>query len=171
VLLHPACPHAPRGPELRDLLEEVDVGVEEERQLGAEDVHIEAALQTQLHVGEPVGEGERKLLRRRGTGFPDVVAGDGYRVIAREMLRAVLHHVPDQPQMWTRRVHPLLLRDVLLEDVRLARAVERFERDTLLLRDGEIEAKKRGRRARDRHRYRNIPQRDALEEAFHVAQR
>ena len=44
ALLHDARPHAPRGAELRDLLEEVVVHVEEEREPRREVVDVEAAL-------------------------------------------------------------------------------------------------------------------------------
>ena len=121
---HPARPDPARGAELRDLLEEVDVRVEEERQPGRELVDVEAAGEAQLDVAEAVGERERQLLRGRRAGLADVVAGDRERLVRRDVRGAVLHQVADQAQVRLGREQPLLLRDVLLEDVGLQRAVE-----------------------------------------------
>ena len=49
---HDARPQPPRGAELRDLLEEVVVRVEEERQPLAELVDVEAGVERRLHVGD-----------------------------------------------------------------------------------------------------------------------
>ena len=46
-------PHPPRGAELRDLLEDVVVAVEEERQARREVVDVEARVDRRLHVGDP----------------------------------------------------------------------------------------------------------------------
>ena len=121
---HPARPDAAGRPELRDLLEEVDVRVEEERQAGREPLDVEAARQAQLDVAEAVGERERELLRGRRAGLADVVAGDRQRLVGRDLGGAVLHQVADQAQVRLGREQPLLLGDVLLEDVGLQRAVE-----------------------------------------------
>ena len=61
---HVARPDAARGAQLRDLLEEVEVAVPEERQPRREVVDVEPALHALLDVGEAVGERERQLLRR-----------------------------------------------------------------------------------------------------------
>ena len=115
-------PDAPRGAVLGDLLEEVDLGVEEERQPRREVIDVEAALDRLLDVGEAVLERERELLLRGRAGLADVVAGDRDRVPARHPLRAPLDHVAAQAHRRVDREAPLLLRDVLLEDVRLDRA-------------------------------------------------
>ena len=75
-LLHVPRPDAPRGAQLRDLLEEVVVDVPEEREPRREVVDVETARDAALDVREPVGERERELLRGGGAGFADVVAGD-----------------------------------------------------------------------------------------------
>jgi hypothetical protein len=87
ALLQPAGPDAPAGAELRDLLEEVDVRVEEEAEAGHELVRVQAALHAELDVGEPVGERERELLGGGRAGLADVVAGDRHRVVARHLAR------------------------------------------------------------------------------------
>jgi hypothetical protein len=71
---HPPGPDPPRRTELRDLLEEVDVRVEEEAQAGRELIDVQPAAQAQLDVAEAVGQRVRQLLRRRRTGLADVVA-------------------------------------------------------------------------------------------------
>ena len=71
---HLARPDPAGGAQLRDLLEEVDLRVEEEGQPRRERVDVDAALDRLLHVGEAVLERERELLRRGRAGLADVVA-------------------------------------------------------------------------------------------------
>ena len=80
----PARPDPPRRPELGDLLEEVDVGVEEEAQPRREPVDVQPARQAELDVAEPVGQRERQLLRGGRAGLADVVAGDAERLVRRD---------------------------------------------------------------------------------------
>ena len=87
AIAHPAGPDAPGGPVLGDLLEEVDVGVEEEAEAGRELVDRQAGRHRRLDVGEPVGQGEGQLLGGRRSGLADVVARDRDRVPARQLGR------------------------------------------------------------------------------------
>ena len=168
----PARPDPPGGPELGDLLEEVEVGVEEEGQPGREHVDVQPPRQAQLDVGEPVGQRVRQLLRGRRAGLADVVAGDAeIGLYAGIVLGAVLHQVADEPQVRLRREEPLLLRDVLLEDVGLQGAVERAEVDALPLGRDHVHAEHRHGRAADRHRRGDVAERDAVEEHVHVGGR
>ncbi|HEX2055335.1 MAG TPA: GAF domain-containing protein, partial [Nitrospiraceae bacterium] len=84
-------------PVLRDLLEEVDLGVEEEAEPRREVVDVEPSLDRLLDVGEPVLQRERELLRRRRSRLSDVVAGDRDRVPARHAAAAPLDQVAEQP--------------------------------------------------------------------------
>ncbi len=89
----------------------------------------------------------------------------------RHLVRAELDHVRDEPHARLGREDVLLLRDVLLQDVRLDRAAERFPRHALLLGDTDVEREQhRGRRV-DRHRGRHLTERDALEQQTHVLDR
>ena len=147
------------------------MGVEEERQPRRELVDAEPALERAVDVGEAVGERERELLCRRRARLADVVPGDRDRVPPRHLPRAELHHVRHQPHRRLRRVDVLLLRDVLLEDVRLRGAAQVGARDALLLGDADVEGEQdRGRRV-DRHRRRDLAQRDAREQGAHVVDR
>ena len=141
------------------------------RQAGREHVDVEAARQPELDVAEAVGEGERELLRGRRAGLADVVAGDRERLVRRDLLGAVLHQVADQPQVRLGREEPLLLGDVLLEDVGLQRAVQRRRVDALALGGDEVHAEHRDGRAADRHRGGDLAERDAVEEHVHVGGR
>ena len=148
LLPHLPRPDPPRRAVLRDLLEEVEVRVEEEGEPRRERVDVEAALEARLHEREAVGERERELLRRVRAGLADVVAGDRDRVHERQPLGAPLDHVHDEPHRRRGREDPLLLRDVLLEDVRLDGAAEPLERNALLLADARVEREEHGRRRR-----------------------
>jgi hypothetical protein len=134
-------------------------------------VDVQPALDRRLHVREAVHERERKLLDRVRAGLADVVAGDRDRVPLGHLPRAELDHVGHEPHGGLGREDPLLLRDVLLEDVRLDRPPELRARDALLLRDARVEGERDRRRAVDRHRRRDLAERDAGEERLHVLQR
>ena len=164
-------PDPPRRPVLRDLLEEVEMGVEEEREPRRELVDVHPARDRPLDIGEAVRERERELLRRRRAGLADVVAGDRDRVPLGHLRRAPLHHVRDEPHRRLGREDVLLLRDVLLEDVRLDRPAQRRRRDALLLADGDVEREQDRRGRVDRHRGADVAERDPAEERLHVLER
>ena len=146
ALAHLPRPDTPRGAVLRDLLEEVHVRVEEEREPRREVVDVEPPLTTGVDVREAVREGERELLRRGRAGLADVVAGDRDRVHARQLARAVLDHVHHEPHRGLGREDVLLLRDVLLEDVRLHGASELVARNALCVADADVEREQHRRR-------------------------
>ena len=171
LLAHLPRPDPPRRPVLRDLLEEVEMRIEEEGEPRREGVDVEAALDARLDERESVGEREGELLRRVRAGLADVVAGDRDRVHERHVLRAPLDHVHHEPHRRRGREDPLLLRDVLLEDVRLDGAAQPLERDALLLADARVEREQHCRRAVDRHRGRDLAERDPAEERLHVGER
>ena len=123
-----------------------------------------------LHVGEAVLERERQLLLGGRAGLADVVAGDRDRVPARHPLGAPLDHVGDQAHRRLDREAPLLLGDVLLEDVGLDRAAERLRRDALLLRRADVEGQQDRRRGVDRHRRRHPVERNPGEQVDHVVE-
>src|SRR5205814_10480369 len=124
-----ARPDSPRRTELRYLLEEIVMDVEEEREMRHEVVHVEAGCDAPLHVLEPVDEGERDLLQGRRAGFADVVAGDRDGVPPGHLARAVAERVDHQAHGGLHRHDPLALRDVLLERVVLDRAPKAIEGD------------------------------------------
>src|SRR5207248_8399253 len=108
AVAHPTRPDAPRGAVLRDLLEEVDVRVEEERETRRERVDVQTGMTTELDVREPVGDGERQLLRRGRTGLANVVSGDRDRVPAGHLSGAERDRVTHEPQRRSRREDELL---------------------------------------------------------------
>ena len=67
ALLHEARPQAAAGAELRDLVEEVHVDVEEEREPLGELLDVAAAPLQFVHVGQAVGQRVGHLFRRRGS--------------------------------------------------------------------------------------------------------
>ena len=171
ALSHRPRPDAARCAVLRDLLEEVEVRVEEERQARRELVDVEAALDRPFNVGEAVRERERELLCGVRPCFPDVVARDRDRMPERHLSRAELDHVGDEPHRRLGREDVLLLRDVLLEDVRLDRPAQPLARDALLLADARVEREQDRRGRVDRHRRRHVAERDPREQRLHVLER
>ena len=71
-------------------------------------------------------------------------------------MRAVLHQVADQAQVRLGREQPLLLRDVLLEDVGLQGAVQLGRVGALALGRDQVHAEDRHRRPGDRHAGRDV---------------
>ena len=148
-------PHAARGAQLGDLLEEVVVDVPEERQALRERVDVEARGAPELDVGDAVGQREGQLLHGRRARLADVVAADADRVPARHARRAEDEHVAHDAQVRAHAADPLLLRDELLEHVVLQRAAERLGRDAAPLGRDDVEGEQRDGRRVDRHRRRD----------------
>jgi hypothetical protein len=100
-----------------------------------------------------------------------VVAGDRDRVPLRHALAAVGEQVGRQAHRRLGRVDEVPARDVLLEDVVLGRAGQRLGGHALLLADELVEQQQHSRRRVDRHRGRDLVERDAVEDAPHVVDR
>ena len=171
ALLHEARPHATRGAQLGDLLEKVIVDVEEERQARREAVDVQPARQRRLDVSQTVGQRERQLLHRRRARFADVIARDRHGVEARNVPGRELDHVGDDAHRRLRRADPLFLRDELLEHVVLHRAAEALPGHALLVGNGEVHGERHRRCAVDRHRRRDLAERNVGEEALEVVER
>ena len=69
-------PEIARRPKLRDLLEEIVVGVPKERDAWRDVVERDARLRARPQVRLAVGERKRDLFNGRGAGFANVIAGD-----------------------------------------------------------------------------------------------
>ena len=80
AVAHHTRPDPAGGAVLRDLLEEVAVGVEEEGDARRERVHVEPGVDPVLHVLDPVAQRECQLLRGRRPRLPDVVPAHRDRV-------------------------------------------------------------------------------------------
>ena len=76
AIRHTPRPEAPRRAELRDLLEEVVVRVEEERDALAERVDVETRVNRRPHVRARMREREGDLLNGGRSRLADVVAAD-----------------------------------------------------------------------------------------------
>ena len=171
AVAHDPGPQAAGGAELRDLLEEVVVRVEEEGEPLAEVVRREPRRDRRLAVGDAVGERERQLLRGARPRLADVVPGDRDRVEARQPLRAVGEEIGREPHRRARREDVVPARDVLLQHVVLHRAAQLLAGNALALGDELVqEEQQRGGRV-DGHRRRDLPERDAVEEHLHVGDR
>src|SRR5215203_4669434 len=84
---------------------------------------------------------------------------------------AVGEQVGREPHRRLRREDVVPAGDVLLEDVVLHRPAQRLTRDALLLRDQLVQQEQQRRRSVDRHRRRDLVERDAVEEHLHVGER
>ena len=112
-------------------------------------------------VRDPVRERERELLHRGRARLADVVAGDRDRVPRRHPLGAVREEVGRDPHRRPRREDVVPARDVLLEDVVLHRAAQLVAGDALLLGDELVEQEQERRGRVDRHRRRDLAERNA----------
>ena len=171
ALLHRVRPHVAGGAELGDLLEDVVVAVEEEGQAGGEVVDLQAGVERRLHVGHAAGEREGDLLDGARALLAEVVAGDRDRVPLRDPLAAVGEQVGGQPHARLGRVDEVPARDVLLEDVVLDGPSELLGRHALLLGDQLVEQQEHAGGGVDRHRGRDLAERDAVERGPHVVDR
>ena len=145
--------------------------VKKERQPRREIIHSQTALNPRLHVGKAVLERERQLLARRRTGLADVIPRNRDRVPARHPHSTELDHVSHQPQRRINRETPLLLSDVLLQNVRLDRARQTLRTHTPTLRRHNIKSQHHRRRRVDRHRRRNRAHVDPRKQRLHIVKR
>src|SRR4051794_12844600 len=171
AVAHDVGPHLAGGAELRDLLEDVVVAVEEEGQARGEVVDREPRVERRLHVGDAVGQREADLLHGAAALLAEVVAADADRVPLRHALLAVREEVGRQPHRALGRVDEVPAGDVLLEDVVLRRAPQLLGLDALLLADDLVEAQQHAGRRVDRHRRRDLVERDLVERRAHVVDR
>src|SRR5208282_5022820 len=171
ALLHYFRPQPPRRPKLRDFLEEVVVHVEEERQPARERVELQPRFERGIDVRDPVGKGEREFLRRGRASLADVVAGDRYRVPVRNFLRRKAENVSDDPHRAARRIDVRAARDVFLQHVVLDGAVDLVPADPAALRHDQVQRQQDRRGRVDRHRGRNLVERQPGEQRLHVRQR
>ncbi len=147
------------------------MGVEEERDLLAELVHVQPGVHGGLHVGDPIGEGESDFLHGGRPGLADMVAGDADRVPARDLRLAVLEDVGDQAHGGSRREDIGAAGDIFLEDVVLDRAAQFGRVAALAFGDGNVHRQQHGRGGVDRHAGGDLLQRDAVEQGFHIPDR
>ncbi len=170
-LPHDLGPEPPRRAELRHLLEEVVVRVEEEREPLAELVRREPRVDGGLRVGDPVRERERELLDGGRARLADVVPRDRDRVPLRQPLVRVREEIRRQAHRGLGREDVVPARAVLLEDVVLGRPAQLLALDALPLGDELVQQEEQGRRRVDRHRRRDLAERDPVEEELHVHDR
>ncbi len=90
---------------------------------------------------------------------------------ARHLLRAPLDHVPEQAHRRVDREAPLLLSDVLLEDVGLDRAGQPIRGYPLALSRDDVVGEHDRRRRVDRHRDADVAEVDPAEQRLHVVER
>ena len=171
AVAHDLGPQAPGRSELRHLLEEVVVRIEEEREPGTELVRREAGVDGGLAVGDPVRQREGQLLHGGRSGLADVVAGDRDRVPARDPLVAVREEIGRDPHRGPRREDVVPAGDVLLQDVVLGRSAKRLGRNSLALGHQLVEKEEQRRRRVDGHGRRDLAEWDICEEELHVCDR
>ncbi len=171
ALAHDLRPQPSCGPELRHLLEEVVVRVEEEGEPLSERVGREPRGDRRFAVGDAVRERERELLRGARSGLADVVPGDGDRVPAGEPLLAVGEEIRGQPHGRTGRKDVVASGDVLLQHVVLHRALEALPVDALTLCHELVEKEEKGGGRVDRHRRGDLGEGNSLEQRLHVGDR
>ena len=119
---------------------------------------------------DAVRQREGQLLHRRRARLPDVVAGDGDSVPARQPLPAVGEDVGHDAHGGTRREDVRTAGHVLFEDVVLDGPPQLPGVGALLLGHQLVEQQENRRRGVDGHGRRDLGQRDTGEQSLHVAQ-
>src|SRR4029450_11151021 len=119
----------------------------------------------------PVGGCEPGPRARWRPRLADVVPGDRDRVPLRQPLPRIREEIRRQAHRRLRREDVISARAVLLEDVVLDGSAKRGARDALLLGHELVQQQEqRGRRV-DRHRRRDLAQRDPVEKKLHGGDR
>src|SRR3990172_11696511 len=103
------CPYSAGGAELGDLLEEIDVGIKEERYARHKLIDVQPACNPRLDISKSVGECECQFLTGCRTGLPDVVAADRNRIPLRNLFVHELEHVDNELHVRVTPINPILL--------------------------------------------------------------
>ncbi len=170
-LLDELGPQEAAGAELGDLHEEVHADGPEERQARCELVDLHAGVEACADVLDTVGEGVGELQVGRGSGFLDVVAGDGDRVELRHLRAGVREDVGDDPHRGLRRVDVGVADHELFQNVVLNGSGQLLGGDSLFFGGHDVQREDRQHRAVHRHRHRHLRQVDTVEELTHVEDR
>src|SRR5678815_5633575 len=113
ALAHFSRPYTTRSSILRNLLEEIVVSVEKERNSGNEFVYIQPGFQAPVDVFQAIAQGEGEFLYRSRSRFTNVITTHRDGIVARHMLRAELKGVHHQLHRRLDGIYPFLLSDVL----------------------------------------------------------
>ena len=124
AIAHDARPDASRRAELCHLFEDVGPRGEEEGESRRDGIHLEAACDRCIDVGDRVGKRKGELLRGGRPRLAHVIARDADRVPLRQLGGTPLEDVGDQPQRWLGREDVRTAGDVLLEEIVLCRTRE-----------------------------------------------
>src|SRR6476659_10188982 len=101
---HNSRPKSPRGAILGNLLEQVVMGVEEERKARGKIINIQTSLQGCFNVSDTVRERESDFLHCSRTRFTYVVAANRDSVPVRHFAGTVSEDIGNQSQRWPWRI-------------------------------------------------------------------
>ena len=170
ALAHDARPQPAGGPELRHLLQQVRVRVEEERHPRGDLVDLQAGLAGGVQVGDAVAQGEGHLLDGVRARLADVVAADADAVPAGQLVPAERQDVGAQAHRRAGRIDVRPAGDVLLQDVVLDRARQALAGDAPLVGHRHVQRQQGGGGGVDGHGGRHLVQRQAVQQPAHVVQ-
>ena len=169
-LLHYPVPDLASRSILGDFFEEIVVGIEKEGEPGSEIVDLQSGPNGRLDVLDAVAQGEGQFLQGRGTGFSDVIATDRDAVPLGDVSGCEGNGVGNQPHGRMRRIDPLLLSNVFLQDVVLKGAPQPGPAKAAFLGVSQKHGPDDGSRAIDGHGGADGLQVDVPEENLHVRQ-
>src|SRR5206468_8612555 len=119
---HQFGPQAATSSELGNLFKEVVMHVEEEGQTRGKLIDLEAAFERGIDIGQPIGDGEGKLLHGGSSCLADMVAANANGVPFWHIARAKLDGIDDQTHRWLRREEKLFLCAIFFQYIVLQRA-------------------------------------------------
>ena len=143
---------------------------QKKRQSRSKVVHGQPSFDATLDVLKAVRQGKRELLHGGSASLANVITRNRYRIPMRRVFAAPLEHVDNDLECGFGRVHPSMLCHVLLENVVLHRAADLRNIDALFFGGCHVEAKQQRRRSVDRHRGRDLIERDPVEQHLHISE-
>src|SRR5439155_8463960 len=121
AIAHCSSPNSACSSILGDLFKEVIVSVKEKRNPWYEALKIETGPSSPLDVFDSVSQSKREFLQRGRAGLANVITAHRNRVVPGNMLSTELEGIDDQLHRRANRINPLLLSNVLFENVVLQR--------------------------------------------------
>ena len=170
-LIDNASPQQTRGAEFGDLHIEIHANAPEKGQAPREFVDVQTRRQRGANIFFTVGQGIGQLQRRIGTGFLNVVAGNGDGVELGHVIRRVSNDIADNFHRRLRRINVGIAHHEFFQNVVLNGARQLLLADALLFGRDNIAGQHRKHRAIHGHGHGNLVQRNVVKQHFHVFDR
>ena len=165
---HNPVPQNPCSPQFRRFHKEIHTNGKEKRQTPGKGIHIHPPRNRRAHIFAPICNGIGQFLHQIRTGLLHVITADRNGVELRHITGGKFDNIGHNTHGGLRWVNISIAHHEFFENVILDCAREGRAADALLFTGHDEGGQNRDHRAVHRHGDRNLIQRDAIKEGFHI---